>query len=256
MQKANRLSYILDVLRQEGSVSVKYLTHALDVSESTIRRDIQELFKITQLPLKRVHSGVILNINKSSIEPMFEAKLSLMKEEKRRIAETAMEYIDDGDSIILDSGTTSFYLARLLHKRKGLKVITTDLKNAEELSTFPDIESYVIGGIMRSGYYSIGGSLAELSINQFNVEKAFLTADAVNLENGVFNFSMFEVGVKKALVKSGKEVILLADHSKLGQKGFVKVCDLSDINIFITSKGGDSKIIDGLSKIVENVIQA
>lgn len=255
MQKVERLSRILEVLRQEGSVSVRYLAQMLEVSEPTIRRDIQELLQMTKLPVKRVHGGLILDVDKGSIEPMFEAKLSLMTEEKRKIAAKALEYVEDGDSILLDSGTTAFYLARLLHKREGLKVVVTDVKIAEELASFPGIETYVVAGRVRPGYYSVGGTLAEEAIGQFKAEKAFLTADAVNPEAGVMNFSMFEVGVKKAIVKAGKRVILLADHSKIGKKGFVKVCDLSSVDTFVTSNGGDPTLVKKISELVSDFVQ-
>lgn len=249
MKKVERLSWILKEIRQEGSVSVKYLARMLGVSEPTIRRDIQELLQMTKLPIKRVHGGLILDVDKGSIEPMFETKLSLMREEKRKIAMRALEYIEDGDSILLDSGTTSFYLARLLHKRQGLKIVVADVKIAEELAGFSDIETYVIAGNVRPGYYSIGGTMAEEIIKQFKAEKAFLTADAVDPEAGVTNFSMFEVGVKRAIVKAGKQVILIADHSKIGKKGFVKVCDLSEVDIFITSKGADPELLKKISEL-------
>ncbi len=255
MKKVERLSRIIDLLRQEGSASVKYLAQAFDVSESTIRRDIQELLEMTKFPVKRVHGGLILDVDKGSIEPMFEAKLSLMIEEKRRIASAALEFIDDGDSVLLDSGTTSFYLARLLHNKQGLKVVTTDVKIAEMLANFPGVETYIIAGRIRPGYYSIGGNLAEEMISMFKVEKAFLTADAIDPEMGVTNFSMFEVGAKKRIVEAGKMVILIADHSKIGKKGFVKVCDLSDIDVFITSKGADRKFIEDLSVFIPRILE-
>ncbi len=255
MQKVNRLAYISDALRREGSVSIKRLKDVLGVSESTIRRDIQAFLRMTKLPVKRVHGGLIMDIDKGSIEPVYEAKLPFMAKEKARIAAKALEYVEDGDSIILDSGTTSLHLARLLHQRKGLKVIVTDVKLAEELASFPDIETHIICGHVRPGYYSIGGTMAEQHIAQFVVEKAFLTADAVDPKIGVTNSSMFELGVKRAIVRAGKTVILLADHSKLGKQALVKVCDLSEIDLFITSAGGDAEVIEAIRQKVHQLVQ-
>lgn len=255
MQKVERLSQMLKLLRQEGSVTVRYLSKMSGASEPTIRRDMQELLTMTELPVKRVQGGLILDVDKGSIEPMFEAKLSLMIEEKRRIAEKALEYIEDGDSVLLDSGTTALHLARLLYKREKLKVVVTDVKIAEELASFPDVETYLIAGHVRPGYYSMGGTLAQQSVKQFKVEKAFLTADAVDPEAGITNFSMFEVGVKRAIVMAGKQVILMADHSKIGKKGFVKICDLSSVDVFITSVGGNPVILKEISKLVPNLVQ-
>ncbi|MCD6462623.1 MAG: DeoR/GlpR transcriptional regulator [Thermotogae bacterium] len=255
MRKMERLNKIIDVLRREGSVSVKYLAEMLEVSEPTVRRDIKEIMRILDLPVKKVHGGVILEIDKGSIEPMFETKMSLMADEKRRIARKALEFIEDGDSIILDSGTTAYYLAKLLHKRKGLKVITVDVKIAEELARFSEITAYIVAGNIRPGYYSVGGTLTEQILSQFHVEKAFLTADAIHPEIGVTNSSMFEVGVKKKIVDSGKQVILIADHSKIGKKAFIKVCDLNKIDVFITSKGCEPELIKGIMEKIEVVLE-
>lgn len=255
MRKVERLAYISDILRREGSVSVKFLSETLGVSESTVRRDIQTFLRMTKLPVKRLHGGLILDVDKGSIEPMYEAKLSLMAKEKARIAAKALEYIEDGDSIILDSGTTTLYLARLLYRKKGLKVIVTDVKLAEELASFPEIETHIIAGHVRPGYYTIGGTMAEQCLAQFRVEKAFLSADAVDPEAGVTNSSMFEVGVKRALLQVGKKVILLADHSKLGKKALIKVCDLSAVDVFITSSGGNPEILKAVAQKVPELVE-
>jgi DeoR family fructose operon transcriptional repressor len=255
MGKVDRLAYLAETLRQEGKVSIKDLKEKLCVSEATIRRDIQTFLKMTNLPVRRVHGGLLLDINKSSVEPLYEARLALMAEEKARIAAKALEYIDEGDSIILDSGTTSLCLARLLHNKSGLKVIATDIKLAEELARFSNVETYIIGGRVRTGYYTIGEFLAEEHIRQLTVEKVFLTADAIDPKIGITNASMFEVGVKKAIVAAGKTVILLADHSKLGKRALFKVCDLSDIDIFITSIGGDPELLKEIEQKVPQLVQ-
>lgn len=255
MQKGERLAYISETLRREGSVSLKFLAKVPRVSKSTVRRDVQTFLKMTKLPVKRVHGGLILDVDKGSVEPLYETKLSLMTQEKARIAAKALEFVEDGDSIILDSGTTSLHLARLFYKKRGLKVIVTDIKLAETLASFPEIETYIIAGHVRPGYYSIGGTMAEQCIAQFTVEKAFLTADAVDPEVGITNSFLFEVGVKQALVRAGKTVILLADHSKLGKKALIKVCDLSDVDVFITSSGGDPEILKAVAQKIPKLVE-
>lgn len=234
---------------------MKNLSKELNVSEPTIRRDLIEILESLDLPVIRVHGGLILNVEKGGIEPLFEAKLSLMREQKQRIAQKALEFIDDGDSIILDSGTTALFLAKLLYKKKGLKVITTDIKIAHELSTLQNIDVYIIAGQVRNGFYSIGTTMAEESLKQFYADKAFLTADAIDPYIGVMNSSVFEVGVKKTVTKCAKKVILIADHSKIGKKGLIKVCDLSDVHVLITSKGTEPKLIEEISKLIPTVIE-
>lgn len=255
MTRAERIAKIIEKLRIEGSVSVRNLSKEMHVSEPTIRRDLAEIAENLELPVLRVHGGLILNVEKGGIEPLFEAKLSLMKEQKQRIAQKALEFIDDGDSIILDSGTTALFLAKLLYQRKGLKVICVDIKVAHELSTSQNIDVYIVGGQVRNGFYSIGTSLAEQNLRQFYADKAFLTADAIDPSIGVMNSSMFEVGVKRAITCCAKKVILIADHSKIGKKGLVKVCNLSDIDVFITSKGADPQALEELRRSIPTLIE-
>lgn len=255
MTRAERLARIVEKLRIEGSVSVKNLSKEMNVSEPTIRRDLAEIAENLELPVIRVHGGLILDVQKGGIEPLFEAKLSLMKEQKQRIAQKALEFVEDGDSIILDSGTTALFLAKLLYKKKGLKVITVDIKVAHELSLSQDIDVYIVAGQIRNGFYTIGSALAEASLRQFYADKAFLTADAIDPQLGVMNSSMFEVGVKRTITECAKMVILIADHSKIGKRGLVKVCDLSDVDVFITSKGADPQMIETMSRSVSNLIE-
>lgn len=255
MKKAERIAQIVEKLRIEGSVTVSNLSKELRVSEPTIRRDLIEIMETIDIPVIRVHGGLILNVDKGGIEPLFEAKLSLMKEQKQKIAEKAIDFIEDGDSIMLDSGTTALYLAKLLYKKKNLKVVTVDVKIAHELSMLSNIEVYIIAGQVRNGYYSIGSTLAENTLRQFYADKAFLTADAIDPVAGVTNFSMFEVGVKRVMAESAKKIILIADHTKIGKKGLVKVCDLQSVDVFITSKGSNPELVEQLRKVIREVIE-
>ncbi|ACR78886.1 MULTISPECIES: DeoR/GlpR family DNA-binding transcription regulator [Kosmotoga] len=246
MNKSESLKIISEIIRKEGNVSIKMVSEKLGVSESTARRYINELIKISSLPLKRVHGGVILDTGKGSLELMFDTKLSMNAEEKKRIAQKAVNFVEDGDSIIIDSGSTAFYMAKYLSKKRGIKVISVDIRVTEELAKNPDIETYIIGGIVRPGYYSIGGELAVETIKNFSVEKVFLTVDAIDLENGITNSSMFEVYVKRALINAGKTVILLADSSKIGKKAFVKVAPIESVDIIITTPGIDADTLKQL----------
>ncbi len=247
-KKVDIIKEMIDLLKKEGAISIKVASEIFEISEVTARRYMNEIASMESLPVRRVRGGLVLETGKGSIEFMFDTKLSLNEDAKKRIAKKALEFIEDGDSIILDSGTTAFQLAKLLKGKKGLKVITVDVKIAEELGKNPDIETYIVGGLVRPGYFSIGGEMALEFLERFKVEKAFLTADAVHPDEGITNSSMFEAHVKKLIVSSGKKVILIADHTKVGKVAFVKVVSMDAIDVFITSKGADENL---LSKIGE-----
>ncbi|RKX54889.1 MAG: DeoR/GlpR transcriptional regulator [Thermotoga sp.] len=251
-KKSEILRNLIDFIKKEGGISVSVASELFGISEVTARRYLNEISQMESLPLRRVRGGIVLETGKGSIEFMFDTKLSINENEKKRIAKRAAEFVDDGDSILIDSGTTAFYLARYLKGKRGLKVITVDVKVAEELAKNPDFETYVVGGLVRPGYFSLGGDLAVEILRRFKVEKTFLTADAVDPDHGITNSSMFEMQVKREIVGAGKKVILIADHTKIGKIAFVKVVDFEKIDIFITSNGAPK---DMITRIMEKGVE-
>jgi len=235
MNKSERVQKILEILLSEGNASTNYLANALGVSESTIRRDLNDLISKGSLPLMRVRGGVVYSLEKMSFEPMFELKVMKMVGEKKAIAKLALNFVENGDTIFLDSGTTIYYFAKLLGSKRGLKVVVVDIKTAEELSKYPNIKTILACGEVRPGYYTIGGTETIKFLELFRVDKAFIAADAWNLE-GIFNSSDFEVEVKRKMIELARQKYLLADHSKYGRTAFIKVTDIDAFDAIITSK--------------------
>lgn len=238
MKQVRRLSQIRTILRDKGNASTKYLCSVLNVSESTVRRDIDYLTS-EDSRITRVHGGVVLK-NSHDSEYMFELKLELNLEYKRRIARKALEFVDDSESLIVDSGTTCLYAAKEFHQIQHLRAVALDIKAAEELAQHENVESIVVGGLIRSGYYTIGETLAVEMLNSFSVDKALLSADAVDVDHGVTNFSIFEVGIKKRAIEKAGQGILLADYTKFGHRSFYKVADLSQYSVIITNQELDN----------------
>lgn len=235
MNKNKRFSKISEILKTEGNASTKYLSGILQVSEATIRRDIIELTGRDYSPTKRVHGGVIYSLEKTGLEPMFNIKLSQFVEEKKKIAKLAANLVEDGDTLILDSGTTAYYLASELVKKKGLKIVTVDVKIAEKLARYPNIQTILIGGEVRPGYFSIGGELSIRYLSGFRVDKGFLSTDGWDL-GGTYNASMFEVGIKRSIIQSSVKTFLIADHTKYGKIVLVKVADIEEFEAIIVDK--------------------
>ncbi|MGC8611577.1 MAG: DeoR/GlpR family DNA-binding transcription regulator [Athalassotoga sp.] len=248
MNKSERIKRIFEVISQEGNASTKYLAELLGVSEATVRRDIVNLESDGEIPMRRVRGGVVFSLEKSGFEPMFDLKLSNMIEEKKKIARIALDQIDDGDSIFLDSGTTIYYLAKIMGSKKGIKAVVVDLRVAEELSKHPNIRTIVACGEVRAGYYSIGGNETVNFLKQFHVEKAFIATDGWNL-TGTFNSSDFEVEIKRRMIDLSDKRYLLADHSKYGKNAFIKVADLGVFDFLITDMDLPKNIVESLNKI-------
>lgn len=250
---ASRQQKIIEYVNQYGSAQINELADYLEVSVATVRRDLDELD--TQGVLVRTHGGAVQkNDPTSSFERQHNERLMIMPDEKRRIARMAASFIRNGDTILLDSGTTNYYLARELSEIENLTIITYDLFIANNIILHPTATLIVTGGIRRHGYNNVlWGNMVDDYIRNIRVDKAFLGADAIDLEFGISNTNVLEANIKKLLIQSGKQVILVADHSKLDRVAFVKVCELSDIDELIIDKNIDEASLSRLKNKFNNV---
>jgi DeoR/GlpR family transcriptional regulator of sugar metabolism len=177
---------------------------------------------------------------------MFELKLELHRDLKEAVARAASQFVEDGDSIILDSGTTCLYLARRLLAKKRLRILTTDIKIAAELARNGDIETNILGGVVRPGFYTVGGVSALENLNRFAADKVFLSVDAIDMELGITNASEFEVGIKQRLLQRGKRIYILADVTKFNTHTLHRVGDFVRINTVITNHDLDPRFVQYL----------
>lgn len=239
----------MEVLREKGNASIRYLADVLDTSEATVRRDVKFMCSGGDYPfVKRALGGVILDSQKMGLEFMFDLKLNLNTELKMAIGVRAAESVEDGESIIVDSGTTCMYAARQLHARSGLRVLVTDVKIAGELGRYGGIETLITGGVVRPGYFTIGGDIALEVMDRFNVDKALLSADAVDIHRGITNASLFEAAVKRKVISSAHRTILLADYTKFGRVAMYKVADLTSVHSIVTNKQLDPSIAESIRR--------
>lgn len=168
-------------------------------------------------------------------EYVFDVKRTLQSVAKREIAALARTMIKDGDCFFSTPAQPASNWRNAADAR--VKVICNDIKIANELGCFPHVESYIIGGLIRPCYFSVGESLALEMINAFSVERAFISCDALSLETGITNATMFEVGVKTRIIQRSREVILMADHSKFDAVEPHAVATLSCIKTIISDSG-------------------
>lgn len=253
MNKAERIQRIFEILSTEGNASTKYLAEALSVSEATIRRDLNDLSLEGSMPIKRVRGGVVYSIEKLGFEPMFDLKVLKMVEAKKKIAKIALNLVEDGDTLFLDSGTTIYYFAKLLGSKKGLKVVTVDVKVAEQLAKHPNVKTVLACGEVRPGYYSLGGTETVMFLSEFRADKAFISTDAWNIE-GTFNSSNFEVEIKRKMIELSKTKYLLADHTKYDKDAFIKVTNISVFKAIITDLPLPTGAVDNLKRMGVSVL--
>lgn len=238
------LNYIKD--SSDGYAEVKELASKFNASPSTIRRDLKNLDEKSMLV--RVHGGAMI-ANNTTNEIKAKEKRLLNKNSKKHIGKIAAKYIFEGESIILDSGTTTLEVSKLLHNFKKITVITYDLRIAIETSLNSESKMIIAGGERRDGYELLYGDTCKEFIKNMNVDKAFLGADAISIEKGITNAYFPEVPIKKQIIKSAKEVLLVADSSKFDKIALVHVCNLIDIDKIIT----DPKIDKNLFKRIKEM---
>ncbi len=244
-----RIKIISSILDTYENVSTKFLANKLKISESTVRRDINYMVSSGKYEtVNKVYGGLTLTKTPLDRELIFEIKKNMNKRLKVNIAKKAIQYIDRFDKIIIDSGTTCLYFSEQLKTKKDISVITLDIKIAEELGKNSNIEASIIGGLVRPGYFSIGGSIALENLRSFYVKKVFMSVDAFDLEFGITNASEFEVGVKRKLLEMGAHVYILADYLKIKTQTLYKVAQIPNVTTLITNKELDTEIADKIKE--------
>lgn len=208
----------------------------LGVSESTIRRDLETLEETGQA--RRTHGGVYWTGQSDTIE-VFQSRKDNAWPRKQAIAKLAERLIDDGDTILLDGGSTVYELARRIIHRP-LQVVTNSLPVAHLLSTSDSIDLIMIGGCVRGRTSVTIGPMADSQLAKINVCKTFLSVAGVT-ERGFFNSDMMLVESEKAMIESADEAIVLTDHTKFGKVSLSQICQLQDIDRVVTDDGLDSQ---------------
>jgi DeoR/GlpR family transcriptional regulator of sugar metabolism len=219
-------------LRELGYVQVTELADEIGISSATIRRDLILMEKEGVCIRKR--GGAVRTAHSVTTEVPYEIKRRHHAEEKNRIAQAALRFIENGDTILMDAGSTVFALALLLHKRERLTVVTHDLNIAVKLASNPNIKLICTGGIARENVYMLEGPRVIDFIRDLRVDKTFLGADAIHPDGVISNVNIEEVLIKQAMMNAAKKVFLLADSSKFSVTGFAKVTEVSRIDHIIT----------------------
>lgn len=244
---------ILSDIEARETVSTINLAKKYNVSITTITRDLQELEK--KGLILRIHGGAT-SIRGGGYEYPFLTRENRNLEEKRRIAAMAIETIREGDSILLDVGTTIHELAKLLITKTKITVIVTSIPIAQTLAAQPGIELILIGGKYRHSEFSMVGFIADLCLSNFYVDKAFIGAAGIHHKMGITEYSYEQAGTKKTLVAQSKQRIVLADHTKFEKIQLASVCPLSSIDKIITDDGLSEDISQNYQDLDLELIKA
>ncbi|MDO4242645.1 MAG: DeoR/GlpR family DNA-binding transcription regulator [Actinomyces sp.] len=248
MTRHERLSAILSIVVDEGSVHIDDIIDRLGVSAATARRDL-DLLADQQL-VTRTRGGASANPTSSQLPLRF--KSSRMGLEKAKIAHAAAAMVRAGDIVGLNGGTTTTEVAREIALLAGLTdadnpitVVTNAVNIASELTVRQCVRVVVTGGVARSQSYELTGPLSDLILPQINVGTLFLGVDALDT-SGAYAQHEGEAAVNAALVRAARRVVVVADHTKLGMSAFALICRISDVHALITDDGATPEQVEAL----------
>ena len=244
---AERQKKIMEYIEANTSAQIHELAEKFHVSEATVRRDLDDLDQ--QGALKRTHGGAIKVDRSTSYESMYSEKINLMLEEKHRIADHAAALVHPGDTVLIDSGTTTFFIAQALAHHENLTIITNDLYIGYQTPLHPSSTLIVTGGVRRRGRQELVGTITENFIREAHVDIAFIGVDGIDLTGGATNANFAEVGVKRLMLRAAARGVIVADHTKIGRVALARICDLKEASLLITDKGIEPDFMTRMKKL-------
>jgi DeoR family transcriptional regulator, aga operon transcriptional repressor len=244
MRKDARLPVILQRLSEGGSASIEELARALDVSTSTIRRDLNELEE--QRLLNRTHGGAVAG--SVSYELPLRYRGERQSEQKRRIGRAVAALVPPGATVGISGGTTTTEAARVLAAQNSVTIVTNSLNIATEVAIRPNVRLFVTGGMARSASFELVGPVAERTLSDYNLDLALLGVDGIDLVAGCTTHDTVEAKTNSTLIGRAAKCIVLADSSKLGRVTFAHICDLDAVDTLITDADADEEIVASFRK--------
>ena len=239
MLRYERLERIEEYINHNRYVTIPQLAKRFDISPSTIRRDLEALGEAGRVELTR--DGVMSLHRNVSEEASYNEKVQANRDEKARIAAAAARLIKPGSTLFVDSGTTTRELVPYLKEGQGLKLVTNDLLIASELSCAQGVEVIVPGGLLRRGYFTLTGSQAEEMVSSMRADLTFMGFDAVRPQ-GFMISNHEEAGLKRAMARAGRQLVVMCDHTKFESDSFITVCPLESAGVIITGKELDETL--------------
>ncbi|SFJ84655.1 DeoR/GlpR family DNA-binding transcription regulator [Thermoflavimicrobium dichotomicum] len=252
MLVAERHRKIVELVQSEGRIRVAELSKLFQVTEETIRRDLDKLE--AEGKVIRTHGGAVAR-EELPLEVPFEDRKIERIEQKKAIALKAVRLVESGDCISLDASTTAWQMARILPDIP-LTVVTNSVKVVMELRNKENIQVISVGGVLVPRSLSFVGPLAERSVEGYHVQKSFLSCQGLHLQYGLSEATEEQARVKEKMIRNCDKTILLIDSSKFGVRAFAPITDLSDIDTIITDDEVDPSIIESLREVQIKVITA
>ena len=253
MTSSERRQKIVDFIRANGEGKVEDFSAQFSVSTVTIRHDL----KLLELQgcIYRCYGGATINANFAFDQPLYRKGL-INKTTKEKIAIAAAAMIQDGEAIILDSGSTIGYMTEYLETKKDLVVMTNAINTAYQLTAYENVDLFVVGGNLRRSSCSLIGSQGVQQVKDYRFDKLFLGVDGFDLEAGVTTPNQNEAQVNRAMCDVSRQVIAVTDSSKFGRKSFCMILAVSEIDVLITDSQIPTHYLEALTALGVEVILA
>jgi DeoR family transcriptional regulator of aga operon len=242
---------ILDLLARNRRITVDDICGRFSVSKATARRDLEKL--ALDGKLQRVHGGAI-SLTQAPPELPILLREQEQVDEKRRIGRAAAALVKEGETVFLGSGTTVLEVARSLRQHKGLTIITNSLPVLNTLAGSPHMSLIATGGMLRDSELSFIGHITEQALSEINADRVIMGIRAISVENGLTNNYLPETMTDRAILRAGREVIIVADHTKCGVVSTAFVAPLKSIQKLVTDNKTSSKFISALEELGIGVI--
>src|SRR3984885_12515316 len=243
--ESSRLDSIVEMLKINTSASISEIAEAFHVSQMTIRRDIQKLVEGGQVI--RIPGGARIEHWRGAERSFFE-RLQKMSNAKRSIGTAASELVHDGESVVLDSGTTTLYVARELRARRNVVVFTFSLAVLEELTSAEDIRVGLTGGVYRSSSHDLIGHAVAKSLTSIYADTVIFGAAAISFTRGVM---VHDPDTQYELIRSGRRRVLVVDSSKIGTEATYGLCGIADCDLILTDKGISAEDLARLRQLTQ-----
>lgn len=239
--RSQRIAEIEEYIYAHKTVTLDELCEVFQVSKNTIRRDIEEI--IQNPDIVKTYGGVMINSQTKKMLVSFTERNISNQDVKRMIAAKAASFVEDGDSIFIDSGTTTLYMLEYL-KDKKITLLTNNIEVMVQAIPYENINLISLSGTLNRKTLSLTGNNAARLLSTYNIKKSFLAATGITLENGATNSSPEETCIKEMAVQKSLQKYVLADSSKFGVVSLLTYCNIADLSGIITDKQPDESFCD------------
>lgn len=246
MLAIERRNTILSRLNSDGKVIVADLSREFDVTEETIRRDLEKLEN--EGLAKKTYGGAVVNQNQNNLDLPFSVRKGTNVNQKQIVAEKTAELIHDGDYIMLDASSTAIYVAKAIKNRKNITLITNSVEILLEMADKDDWKVLSTGGSLKKGSLSLIGTSAERMIRGFHVDIAVCSCKGLDLGLGITDSNEKDSEIKQAIFSAADKKVLAVDSSKFDKRSFVRVCDPEEVDVIVTDAEPSARWIEKLKE--------